>query len=81
MAAPSTGISLKLRPPAALNKRSLGKDEDFREYLKEVSLPCCAAAEMLKQLAHQVPAELTAGWCAHTRQTIPDPVQSLTKRR
>ena len=37
MTAPSTGISLKLRPASALDKRSLGKDEDFREYLKEVT--------------------------------------------
>ncbi len=40
VAAPSTDVSLRLRPPQALNQRPVGASEDFREYIKEVFAAC-----------------------------------------
>ena len=36
VAAPSTDVSLRMRPPQALNKRKAELLDDFREYIKEV---------------------------------------------
>ena len=64
VANPSRDVSLRLRPPEALDKRPVEVTEDFREYIKEVHTAsiCCQVAG---GLAGDAPLSDGTNWKAH----------------
>ncbi len=75
MAAPSTDVSLRLRPPEALNQRPVEASEDFREYIKEVPSALAVRQDGVRPLS---PARTLE--CVTQHYAIPASVRMLTTR-